>query len=365
MGLLWQDLVVPCTVASLIEAGYLSRFTVYAPDVPDLSRVRVKRGEFAEAQLAEVMGDAKLVGSVVETWLEKGEDRPTLVFGVNRAHAARLTEEFISAGVAAAYVDGTVDGVMRGRIGDQFRAGEVRVICSVRTMTTGVDLPVSCICDAAPTRSEMLHCQKMGRGLRVNPGTEDLVVFDHAGNSLRLGLITDIHHAELDRSKPGERQQKTARAERLPKPCPGCGALTSGRCCPSCGADRRPVGSIEQVEGDLVEITGGKARPISMSLKTERLAGLKWIAMQRGYKPGWAAQQFRNWHGVWPANGMNPTPRAPSLRGVQLDQGAADTLGEVAGQVPEHIRCGMNAPPTRLAGAGAASWPTWECRRAT
>ena len=205
---------------------------MYAPDVPDLSGVRVERGDYAEAQLAEVMGEAKLVGSVVQTWLEKGEDRPTLVFGVNCAHALRLSEEFISAGVAAAYVDGYVDSVMRGRIADQFRAGEVRVICSVRTMTTGIDLPVSCICDAAPTQSEMLHCQKIGRGLRVNPGTEDLVVFDHAGNSLRLGLITDIHHAELDRSKPGERQQKAARAKRLPKPCSACGALHVGRVLP-------------------------------------------------------------------------------------------------------------------------------------
>ena len=251
MGLVWQDLVVPCSVGSLIEQGFLSRFTVYAPDIPDLSRVRVEGGDYAEAQLAEVMGDAKLVGSVVQTWLEKAEDRPTLVFGVNRAHALRLSEEFIAAGVAAAYVDGTVDGVMRGRIADQFRAGEVRVICSVRTMTTGVDLPVSCICDAAPTRSEMLHCQKIGRGLRVNPGTEDLVVFDHAGNSLRLGLITDIHHADLDRSRPGERRQAAARAERLPTPCSGCGALHAGRECPSCGRERRRFASIAQADGEL------------------------------------------------------------------------------------------------------------------
>jgi phage/plasmid primase-like uncharacterized protein len=310
MGLLWQDLVIPCTVTSLIEQGFLSRFRVYAPDVPDLSAVRVDRGEYAEAQLAELMGDAKLVGSVVQTWLERGEDRPTLVFGVNRAHAAQLCEEFISAGIAAAYVDGTVDGVMRGRIAGQFRAGEVRVICSVRTMTTGVDLPVSCICDAAPTRSEMLHCQKIGRGLRVNRGTEDLVVFDHAGNSLRLGLITDIHHDELDRSKPGQRMQSDVRAERLPKPCPGCGALHAGRICPTCGTERRPFTRIDEADGNLVEITS--RRPISTSVKSERLAGLKWIARQRGYKPGWAAQQFRNWHGVWPANGMNPAARAPS-----------------------------------------------------
>ena len=195
---------------------------------------------------------------MVQTWLEKGEDRPTLVFGVNRAHALRLSEEFIAAGVAAAYVDGTVDGVMRGRIADQFRAGEVRVICSVRTMTTGVDLPVSCICDAAPTRSEMLHCQKIGRGLRVNPGTEDLVVFDHAGNSLRLGLITDIHHADLDRSRPGERRQAAlgprgcrrparavARSTRAVSALPVAGSVGGSR------ASRRPTGiwSRSPVEG--------------------------------------------------------------------------------------------------------------------
>ena len=141
LGLVWQDLVVPCTVPSLIEQGLLSRSRIYAPDIPDLSRLPVERGEFAEAQLAEVMGEAKLVGSVVQTWLEKGEDRPTLVFGVNRAHALQLSEEFLSAGIAAAYVDGTVDSVMRRRIAGEFRAGAVRVICSVRAMTTGVDLP--------------------------------------------------------------------------------------------------------------------------------------------------------------------------------------------------------------------------------
>ena len=40
------------------------------------------------------------LGHVVETWLERGENRPTLVFGVNRAHAKTLMEQFQSAGVA-------------------------------------------------------------------------------------------------------------------------------------------------------------------------------------------------------------------------------------------------------------------------
>ncbi len=50
------------------------------------------------------MSDGKLVASV-DTWLEKGENRPTLLFAVNRAHAARLQQEFLRAGVSAGYCD--------------------------------------------------------------------------------------------------------------------------------------------------------------------------------------------------------------------------------------------------------------------
>jgi len=158
MGLRWNDLVIPVTIAGLIEQGFLSRFTAYAPDVPDLSGVKVKAGEYAEAGLQDVMGDAKLIGSVVNTWLERGENRPTLCFGVNRAHAGELAAQFEAQGIATAYVDAHTDRIEREVINRRFRDGEIRVICSVRTMTTGVDLPVSCIIDAAPTKSEMLHC---------------------------------------------------------------------------------------------------------------------------------------------------------------------------------------------------------------
>ncbi len=66
-----------------------------------------------------------LVGSVVDTWLEKGEDRPTLCFAVNRAHARCLMERFLSAGVAAAYCDAKTDIIERELIRRRFEAGEV------------------------------------------------------------------------------------------------------------------------------------------------------------------------------------------------------------------------------------------------
>jgi len=304
MGLLWQDLVIPITMQELIDQGFLSKFTAYAPDVPDVSGVRTIGGDYAEDQLAAVMGEAKLVGNVVETWLAQGENRPTLCFAVNRVHAALLQDQFQRAGVSAGYVDANTDLIERRLINSRFRAGEVRVICSVRTMITGVDLPVSCIIDAAPTKSLIMHVQKIGRGLRVNPGSEDCIILDHAGNSLRLGLVTDIHQGTLDTTQPGEKRREEL-AVNLPKPCVVCGVVHTGLTCPGCGHERKAVSRIgdasgvEAADGQLVEITGKVKTPTmadkqafwSMALRVDR---------DRGKGGRMAKALYKGKFGTWP-----------------------------------------------------------------
>lgn len=309
MGLVWRDLVVPVTIADLIEGGLLSKFTAFAPDVPDLSGVKVSNGEYVESQLAELMGEAKLVGHVVENWLAKGENRPTLCFGVNCNHAQEMAASFERAGVASAYVDAFTDTVQRGRINRKFRDGEVRVICSVRTMTTGVDLPVSCIVDAAPTKSEMLHIQKLGRGLRINPGTEDLVIFDHAGNLLRLGMPDEISYDRLDTSKPGERQERKPSAEKLPKECSNCAALHTGKTCPFCGHERNPYSGIEGAEGELVQIRG-KIKRATMEDKQRFYSMALHLDQSRGRGGKLALGLYKGKFGVWP-RGLDARPMPP------------------------------------------------------
>lgn len=307
MGLRWQSLVVPVTIAELIEAGYLSQFTAYAPDVPDLSGVKVRAGEYVESALEAVMGEAKLMGNVVHTWLHRGGARPTLCFAVNRAHAARLAAEFEREGVATAYVDAHTDMAERTFINERFRAGEVKIICSVRTMTTGVDLPVSCIIDAAPTQSEMLHVQKIGRGLRVNPGSEDLVILDHAGNSLRLGLVTEIAHTTLCTKRPGEKAEAKAPPEKLPKPCTACGVLHIGMTCPACGHERKPSGKVATAEGSLVELTPSKPRD-TMADKQAFWSMALWLDRERAKGGKLAKGLYKGRFGVWP-KGLIDAPR--------------------------------------------------------
>lgn len=302
MGHKWQDLVIPITIGELIDQGYLSKFVVYAPSTPDLSSVKTKSTingtDYDDKQLQEIMGESKLVADIVQTWLAKGENRPTLCFCVNRAHASIVHNKFLRAGIASEYCDGMTDETERGRINRRFREGEVKVICSVRTMTTGVDLPVSCIIDAAPTKSEMLHVQKIGRGLRVNEGTEDLIILDHASNSYRLGLVTDIKYDELDKTEVGERQ-KRKRKEKLPKDCSQCDAVFSGLICPQCGHERKPVANVETEQGDLVEVGERKKRPTKEEQQRFYSMAL-WLAKDRGKPKKYADGLFKGKFDKWP-----------------------------------------------------------------
>lgn len=312
MGLRWQDLVIPCTIGELIENDYLSKFQVFAPDVPDMSGVKTVAGDYHEGGTADVMAGKALMASVVETWLSRGQNRPTLCFGVNRAHAKAIAEQFEAQGVATAYCDAYTDTVEMALIERRFRRGEIKIVCSVRKITTGIDWPVSCIIDAAPTKSEMLHVQKIGRGLRVNEGTEDLLVLDHAGNSLRLGLVTDIHHATLDKTEKGKQERKP-KAEKLPKECSQCATVFSGLTCPFCGHERKPVPGVETVDGELIQISGKKTQMMKAQ-KQEWYSALLWIARQRGYQRKWADHKYREKVGVWP-RGLDelPAPASPEI----------------------------------------------------
>jgi DNA repair protein RadD len=149
-------------------------------------------------QLAEAVNKRDFVGDIVRHWLQFGENRQTLCFAVDRAHAKHICQRFVEAGVPAKYVDCHTIDLDRREIVDRFRRGEIRIICNVGVFTTGLDVPItSCIIDAHPTRSEMLHVQTIGRGLRPAPGKKDCIILDHAGNSLRLVLVTDVVREEL------------------------------------------------------------------------------------------------------------------------------------------------------------------------
>jgi DNA repair protein RadD len=318
LGKDFRKLIVGATTRELIDGQYLAPFRVFAPASPDLSSVRTVAGDYHEGELGEIMNEATLVADVVDTWVERGRNRPTLCFAVDRVHAKHLQAKFQAAGIVAGYIDAYTDRTDRNRIAAAFHRGEIRVVCNVGCLTTGIDWDVRCIVLARPTKSEILFVQMIGRGLRTADGKDDCLILDHSDNHTRLGFVTDIHHDELDDGKSRVKAEPKA-IEALPQKCPSCSFLKPPRLleCPSCGFKPEPKCSVVNAAGELVELTDRRTVDAVSAAKDKVrfYQELKGYAANRGYQRGWVAHKFKERFGHWP-NGLEHLPPMKSTAAV-------------------------------------------------
>lgn len=300
LGAYFSDLLIAGTTQGMIDRGNLSDFKVYAPHSPDLRGVRTVGGDYNEADLSKVMDKPVLVADIVETWRRLGQDRATLCFCVDRAHAKNIQQAFISAGVPAGYMDAYTKDDDRKAIKAKFHSGDYKIVCNVGVLTTGVDWDVRALILARPTKSEMLFVQIVGRGLRTAEGKDHCLILDHSDNHARLGFVTDILHERLNDGT----KQVAAKTDviLLPKKCPKCSYLKPPKTpiCPSCGfkAEARP--QIEILPGDLVEIKRHNKEQQQAKLKAfladrRMVYGmLLTLARTRGKRDGWAYWAYRD-----------------------------------------------------------------------
>lgn len=311
----------------LIDNNRLSNYTVYAPYVPDTSKLKTKvkgdgERDFIDSDLEEIMGDAKVVGDVVQYWLENGENRLTMALCVNVKHANYLMIEFNKAGVEAEVITANVKIEERERIFQRVRDGITRVLLSVDCLTEGFDIPeVSCLINARPTKSLMRYVQGMGRVLRYVEGKHALI-FDHSGTTLKLGMPCSIEFDFLKDKEDGlkevERREKE-KPEKKPKECPQCKVIKDPGVleCPECGF--KPA-VFENVEND----TTISLRKIKKNYNKEEkqrfyseLLGWQRERLLHGRKAsdGYIAHIYKAKFGVWP-KGLAKIPRSctPQIR---------------------------------------------------
>lgn len=313
MGEHWQDLVSPISLSELIEAGYLSPFSVYAPSHPDLSGVGTgASGDYKENQLSDVMQDSVLVADVVSMWKRYASGLPTLVFAVDLAHAKKIQEQFAQAGIAMGYVECNTDVVERRILLDRMERGEIAGIVSVGTMTTGVDADVRCIVLARPTKSEALFVQMIGRGLRTAPGKSECIILDHSDNHARLGFVTDIRHEHMPQGKPPESKMRE-RPESIPRECSKCGTLRTRGPCPSCGHEPQRQSDIEFEAGELRKLEPKEKKPPKPKFEDKQAfwSMALWIDQARGKGGKLAKGLYKGRFDVWP-RGLSDNPVQPS-----------------------------------------------------
>jgi len=289
-----DHVVKPTTVMELIEDGFLVEPKYFAPNLPDLSKVKTTNTsegkDYNNKQLSEVMEDGTLIGDIGYHWLNLAAGRPTIAFCVSVNHSKKLVESLLQRGIRAEHVDANSSDWERQEAINRLERGDLDIISNVGILCTGVDIPcLSCIIMARPTKSYNLYIQQAGRGTRPDEGKEDFIVLDHSGNVLRHGFITEEREANLDEDD-GKKKKK---AERSPTQCEDCFAIYYGKKCPSCGAEKESNGKeFAVIDGNLKEMKPEDFDPVLKDLKE-----WKKVRKAKGYKRGWIYHQIKEKYG--------------------------------------------------------------------
>lgn len=148
-------------------------------------------GDFQTGELSKVVNTDEVNDITVKSWMAKAPDRKSnLVFCVDLAHVAGLTQKFRDYGFDARFVTGDTPKLERSETLEAFKKGEFPVLVNCGVFTEGTDIPnIDCIVLARPTRSRNLLVQMIGRGMRLHPGKKNCHVIDFV-SSLETGIVT-------------------------------------------------------------------------------------------------------------------------------------------------------------------------------
>jgi len=303
----FNSMVLAPSTAELIKLGNLTQFDYFDAAPKDLARslggVGVHHGDYDNKQLAELMGRTKLVGNAVDNYLLKAGGKSAICYCVNIDHSVTVANAFNDAGIVAAQVDGSTDKDLRAYIVDQFRYGNIKILCNAELFGEGFDVPnCDCVILARPTKSLTLHIQQSMRSMRPNPANPNkrAIIIDCVGNYKQHGLPDTYHDWSLDPNKPKREGEPPPM-----KTCPKCGCLnySNQRFCTGHYPDGRkcdyefpidPVIIEEDVKAKLVHKSENKksvdTAPKIINAPTTIEEFLQ-IAAKENKKPYWAVYQ--------------------------------------------------------------------------
>ena len=208
LGQYFESLAYEYTLPKAIKEGYLSPIKALTlPLKLDLSGVGVQAGDFKSGEIATAL-DPYLY-QIADEMLKYCADRKTVVFLPLVKTSQKFRDILNQKGLRAAEVNG--DSKDRAEVLEAFDRGEYDVLCNSMLLTEGWDCPsVDCIVVLRPTKIRSLYSQMVGRGTRLYPGKDHLLLLDFLWHTERHELC---HPASLICTDEDVARQMTANIE--------------------------------------------------------------------------------------------------------------------------------------------------------
>lgn len=209
LGEVFDSLAYEYTLPKAIREGYLSPIKALTiPLTLDLSGVAIQSGDFKAGDVATAL-DPYLY-QIADEMANYCRGRKTVVFLPLVKTSQKFRDILNEKGFRAAEVNG--ESKDRTEILEAFENGEYDVLCNSMLLTEGWDCPsVDCVVVLRPTKVRSLYSQMVGRGTRLCPGKEHLLLLDFLWHTERHELC---HPADLICDKKEVAQKMTEDLEK-------------------------------------------------------------------------------------------------------------------------------------------------------
>jgi len=192
LGTYFESLAYEYSLPKAIKDGYLS--PIKALTIPlklDLTGVGQQAGDFKTSDLGTAL-DPYLY-QIADEMAKYCMDRKTVVFLPLIKTSQKFRNILQEKGFEAAEVNG--ESKDRAEVLADFDEGKYNVLCNSMLLTEGWDCPsVDCIVVLRPTKIRSLYSQMVGRGTRILPGKDHLLLLDFLWHTERHELC---HPANL------------------------------------------------------------------------------------------------------------------------------------------------------------------------
>lgn len=191
LGQYFESLAYEYTLPKAIQEGYLCK--IKAQTIPlklDLTGVGMQAGDYKTSDLGTALDP--YLHQIADEMAKYCFDRKTVVFLPLIKTSQKFRDILESKGFRAAEING--ESRNRAQVLADFEDGQYDVLCNSMLLTEGWDCPpVDCIVVLRPTKIRSLYCQMVGRGTRLHPKKDHLLLLDFLWHTTRHELCHPAH----------------------------------------------------------------------------------------------------------------------------------------------------------------------------
>jgi superfamily II DNA or RNA helicase len=240
-GDLYTEIIEPITIKEALKAGFLTMPVVITPE-EFLQDIPLGE-EINEKKQAEILGDPRIIGEVVDTYERVLNGLPTLFSCCSFDHARATRDSFRDAGWIADHVHSGLSKDDRKGMLKRVGEGKTNVLVTVGIGIEGFDCPgIHALAYLRRTVSTTIFVQFNGRPMRLGVNKKNCFILDFVGNCVIHGMPDRVRKWDLVEGEILD-DEETINFQK----CPDCGVSNhiDNIECHWCGADLTDEGKKE------------------------------------------------------------------------------------------------------------------------